>query len=134
MIFFIWTLDAPQEPGAQQIREAMKRQQEAWNRGDLQGFMADYWKSDSLKFIGKNGVTYGWQSTLDRYKQSYPDQATMGTLNFEIISLDMLDNTHYFMIGRWQLISKTKAPLSGHFTLLWKKIDHQWKIIVDHSS
>ena len=54
------------------ILESMKQSQEYWNSGDLDGFMHNYWKSDSLKFIGKSGVTYGWQASLDRYKIVIP--------------------------------------------------------------
>ncbi|HLC82952.1 MAG TPA: DUF4440 domain-containing protein, partial [Bacteroidia bacterium] len=60
------------------ITKAMQDQEAAWNKGDLEAFMIPYWKSDSLKFVGKSGITYGWQNTLDNYKKNYPDKATMG--------------------------------------------------------
>ena len=31
--------------------------------------MEGYWKSESLKFYGANGVTYGWDNTLERYQK-----------------------------------------------------------------
>jgi hypothetical protein len=49
------------------IRSLLHTQTQAWNRGDLEGFMQTYWQSDSLLFIGKSGVTRGWQKTLDNY-------------------------------------------------------------------
>lgn len=115
------------------IRQVMHTQQEAWNRADIETFMEGYWKSDSLKFIGRNGITYGWQTTLDNYKKSYPTPDAMGKLTFTILTLDILSETSAFMIGRWHLKRATDEP-GGHFTLLWRKINGKWVIIADHTS
>lgn len=115
------------------IRQVMNTQQEAWNRADIETFMEGYWKSDSLKFIGRNGITYGWQTTLDNYKKSYPTPDAMGKLTFTILTLDILSETSAFMIGRWHLKRATDEP-GGHFTLLWRKINGKWVIIADHTS
>ncbi len=120
---------------SKQIAAIMQVQQEAWNEGDLEGFMAPYWKSDSLMFIGKKGVTRGWQQTLDNYKKSYPDKASMGQLNFDILSIDMVSKDAAYVIGRWHLKRNAdKGNLDGHFTLLLKRINKQWVIVSDHSS
>lgn len=115
------------------IRQVMNTQQEAWNRADIETFMEGYWKSDSLKFIGRNGITYGWQTTLDNYKKSYPTPHAMGKLTFTILTLDILSETSAFMIGRWHLKRASDEP-GGHFTLLWRKINGKWVIIADHTS
>ncbi|MBX2969612.1 MAG: nuclear transport factor 2 family protein [Cyclobacteriaceae bacterium] len=115
------------------IRKVMLEQQEAWNRADIASFMEGYWKSDSLKFIGRNGITYGWQTTLENYKKGYPTPEAMGKLTFTILSLEVLSGTSAYMIGRWQLKRKTDEP-GGHFTLLWRKINGKWVIVADHTS
>lgn len=115
------------------IRQVMNTQQEAWNHADIETFMEGYWKSDSLKFIGRNGITYGWQTTLDNYKKSYPTPDAMGKLTFTILTLDILSETSAFMIGRWHLKRASDEP-GGHFTLLWRKINGKWVIIADHTS
>lgn len=115
------------------IRSIMDTQAKAWNRGDLEGFMGPYWKSDSLLFIGKSGVTYGWQATLDNYKRSYPDKAAMGELTFTYITFKKMAPDAYFVVGKWHL-RREAGDLSGHFSLLLKKIDKEWKIVADHSS
>ena len=43
------------------IRKVLDNQTIAWNKGDIEGFMQGYWKNDSLMFIGKNGINWGWQ-------------------------------------------------------------------------
>lgn len=115
------------------IEKAMHAQELAWNKGDIEGFMSSYWNSDSLKFIGKNGITFGWQSTLDNYKKSYPDKATMGELTFSIVSVELLSENNCYVIGSWNLKRK-KGDVGGFYTLLWKKIKGQWVIVSDHTS
>jgi len=120
---------------SKQIAAIMQVQQESWNEGDLEGFMAPYWKSDSLSFIGKMGVTRGWQQTLDNYKKSYPDKASMGQLSFDILTIDVVSKDAANVIGRWHLKRNVdKGNLDGHFTLLLKKINNLWVIVSDHSS
>lgn len=114
------------------IRNVMTNQQDAWNRADLETFMQGYWKSDSLKFIGRNGLTFGWQTTLENYRRGYPTPEAMGKLTFTIINLEVLSNDAAFMIGRYHLKRKADEP-SGLFTLLWRKINERWVIVVDHT-
>ncbi len=115
------------------IRHLMDDQVRAWNKGDVGGFMDGYWKSDSLMFVGKNGPEYGWQPVLEHYKKGYPDQAAMGVLKFDHLLLKKLSGEYYFVTGAWQ-IHKTAGDIGGQFTLLFRKLDGAWKIIVDHTS
>jgi uncharacterized protein (TIGR02246 family) len=115
------------------IRTLLHTQTEAWNKGDLEAFMQTYWNNDSLQFIGRNGVTWGWQKTLANYKRNYPDKAAMGTLAFDIIQIKMLSDDYYHVTGKWMLQRAADAP-SGHYTLLLRKIAGAWKIVSDHSS
>ncbi len=116
----------------QEILAVMQMQEKAWNNGNIDEFMQGYWQSDSLMFIGKNGIKYGWQTTLDNYKKSYPDKATMGKLQFETIKLEISGNAAY-MLGEWSLERVADNP-NGYFTLYWKKINNKWVITIDHTS
>jgi ketosteroid isomerase-like protein len=120
------------QKGAQSVRRLMAEQQVSWNKGDINGFMEHYWKSDSLKFIGSKGITYGWQKTLDNYIKGYPDKTAMGMLNFTLIEVSELSSSAVFVIGKWEL--QKEKPASGHFTLLWRKINKKWVIVSDHTS
>jgi ketosteroid isomerase-like protein len=115
------------------IRQLLHAQTESWNRGDIEGFMQTYWKSDSLMFIGKSGVTRGWQKTLENYKKGYPDTVAMGKLSFNILSVRQVSGEHCFVVGKWML-KRSIGDLSGHYTLLLQKIKGQWVIVADHSS
>lgn len=116
------------------IRTLLDKQTKSWNCGDLRGFMNGYWKSDSLMFIGKNGVTYGYEQTLANYRKSYPDMDAMGELEFDILKVTRLAPDAYYVIGKWHLIRDKAGDLSGHYTLLFRKIKGQWVIVADHSS
>ena len=116
-----------------EIHALLQKQTEAWNRGDVEGFMEGYWKNDSLMFIGKSGITYGWQQTLDNYKKGYPDKTAMGFLTFTLIELKPLSKKYFSVVGKWHL-KRTIGDLSGHYTLLLKKIKGTWVVISDHSS
>ena len=116
-----------------EIRNLLTRQTQAWNAGNIDGFMQTYWQSDSLMFVGKEGVTWGWKNTLEHYKKSYPGKTAMGELSFDIISIKTLSDQYYFVVGKWML-KRTAGDLSGHYNLLIQKINGAWKIIADHSS
>lgn len=114
------------------ILNVMKEQEKAWNDGDIDTFMQGYWQSDSLMFIGKNGIKYGWATTLNNYKKSYPNKDAMGKLEFKVIQLE-INKSNAYMLGKWSLVRKEDNP-NGYFTLYWKKIKDQWFITIDHTS
>jgi len=115
------------------IREYLKIQQNCWNEGNIECFMAYYWKSDSLRFVGKDGITYGWKATLERYKERYPDKISMGHLDFEVLSIEAYTPKTVILIGKWQL-TREAGDLGGHFSLIWKKVKGEWVIVIDHTS
>jgi len=130
---FITTGSFAQSKDELEIRKLLRDQSTAWNRGDIETFMKGYWENDSLMFIGKSGVTYGWSKTLSNYKRGYPDTASMGKLTFTLIRLQNLSPEYFHVIGKWHL-QRTIGNVEGHFTLLFRKINGRWMIIADHSS
>ncbi len=115
------------------IRKVMDDQTAAWNRGDLEDFMKGYWKSDKLKFVSGDKVTYGWQQTLDNYKRTYGTPEKMGTLTFSDLEIELLSKDAAFVTGSWHLKREKDDP-KGKFTLLWRKFKGRWLIVADHSS
>ena len=115
------------------IFKIMNLQEIAWSKGDVEGYMQGYWKSDSLRFITKKGVVFGWQNMLDRYKKSYPDKNAMGKLKFSELVFEPLSRHKILVTGKWTL-TRTEDELSGYFTLIWQKIKGQWVIVLDHTS
>ena len=116
------------------ILTILKRQTTDWNAGRVDKFMIGYWPSDSLTFVGKAGITYGYAETLANYKKRYPDRASMGTLKFDILQLDFPAPNVAYVIGRFHLTRPKIGDADGHFTLLWRRIKKRWIIVSDHSS
>jgi len=132
-LLLAFSLFKTQAQDRQAVLKVLQSQQLAWNRGDVDAFMQGYWHSDSLVFVGKTAPAYGWQTTLDHYKKSYPDKATMGELAFTITKVDVLDKSNAFVLGGWHL-KRDQGDVGGYFTLWFKKIDGKWVIVCDHTS
>ena len=133
ILFALFTFTSyAQSPDEAAILEVMKQQEEAWNNFDLEAFMEGYWKSDSLKFFGKSGVTHGWEQTLEQYKKGYPDKSHTGTLNFKIEQISPIESNSYYVMGRFYL-TREAGDAEGIFMIIFKKIDGAWKIISDTS-
>ena len=114
-------------------RDILAKQTQSWNKGDLNGFMEGYWKSDSLQFIGKNGVIYGWNNTLQNYQQSFPNAEAMGKLSFDVVSIKTLHSDMAYVTGKWKL-DRSAGNLNGNFTMLHRRMPEGWRIIADQYS
>jgi ketosteroid isomerase-like protein len=116
------------------IRLVLSSQVDAWNRGDLKGFMAGYRESPKLTFQSGGDRTEGWNETYARYRKRYQEEGKeMGQLTFDRIELKMLSENSAYVLGQWKLKLKSESP-SGLFTLIMKKTDQGWKIVHDHTS
>jgi hypothetical protein len=134
IIAFAFSIQAQKtNPAIKEVTSLLMKQQSAWNEGNIDNYMSYYWHSDSLRFMGKNGVTKGWKNTLEKYKKSYPDKETMGILTFDNLEYEIIDNDNIIVIGSWKL-SRIKDNVGGYFSLLWRNINHNWVIIIDHTS
>ncbi len=115
-----------------EIRSVLDRQVDAWNRGDVVGFMQGYWKSDELEFTTPQGTTRGWQATLDRYRTKYPTREAMGTLRFERLTVARPTPETAEVSGRYR-VETTSGVKSGRFFLKMRRIDGAWVIVSDHT-
>jgi ketosteroid isomerase-like protein len=118
---------------AAEIRAVMAAQVEAWNRGDIDGFMDGYAHSNTTEFVSGDKLTRGWQTVRDRYKKKYDSRAKMGTLTFSEIKITNLAPDAALVLGRWKLVRKSDKP-HGIFTLLFRHTPAGWRIVHDHTS
>ena len=126
---------SPASADAGAVEQVLREQSAAWNRRDLEAFMASYWNSPSLTFYSGAEISAGWQATLERYRLRY--QATgkeMGRLVFSDLRIEMLGPESAFVRGSYELtMSDGKTP-HGIFTLIFRKFPDGWKIVHDHTS
>jgi ketosteroid isomerase-like protein len=120
---------------ADEILRILRSQEQAWNRKDLDAFMAGYWNSDNLTFFSAGTQISGWARTLERYRNTYQAEGKeMGHLTFSNLQTEPLGTDAAFVRGAWHLtMSDGKTP-HGLFTLIWRKFPDGWKIVHDHTS
>lgn len=115
------------------IIAVLQKQQEDWNRGDLKGFMNGYWNSDTLRLVTIRGVNYGWEKMLTNYQKTFPDSASMGKLDYDVIHVELICETDVLVTGKW-LLNMNKKFKGGYFTFLFRKLKGKWVIVADHTS
>ena len=125
----------PKEDIKASVEQVLHQQQDAWNRHDLESFMAGYWNSPELTFFSGAKTTSGWQATIERYRKTYQSEGhEMGKLEFSELRVEALGADAAFVRGAWQLtMSEGKTP-HGLFTLVFRKFPNGWKIVHDHTS
>ena len=118
---------------ANAIKAVLEAQAAAWNRGELEGYMDGYDRSNSTEFVGGDTITRGWQTVLDRYRRNYNSKEKMGVLTFSNLEIRILSKDAALVLGRWHLKRAGDEP-HGLFTLLFRKTKSGWRIVHDHSS
>lgn len=121
------------ESDKNEIISVLKQQEKFWNKGDIDGFMQGYVKSDFLVFNGSSGPFYGWDSVKDRYIKTYPSKEKMGALNFKIHNISLITSSVAQLIGQF-FLSYPKSEVSGYFTLVLIKSKGEWLILSDHTT
>ena len=126
---------AQSAPDKSAVRQLLTEQEDAWNRHDLEGFMRGYWKSPDLTFFSSNGITKGWDATLQRYRTRYQSEGReMGKLEFSDLNIQMLGPEAAFVRGRWHLKFSDGKDAGGVYTLIIRKFSEGWRIVHDHTS
>jgi len=136
MVFAVFSVGRDSRDSASSaIRKVIEEQQAAWNRQDLEGFMAGYWNSPELTFFSGAHEAKGWEAALDRYKKTYQSAGhEMGKLEFSNLRIEILGPEAAFVRGEFRLtMSDGKTP-HGLFTLVFRKFPDGWKIVHDHSA
>jgi beta-aspartyl-peptidase (threonine type) len=115
------------------VEAVMRASEEGWNRGDVEAFVEHYWKSDDVTFSGGGKTTRGWEATAQRYREKYPTREKMGRLSFSNLEITPLGDEAALVLGEWKL-EREEEPVSGNFSLVFRKIDGRWVIVHDHTS
>ena len=117
----------------QAVRAVIEAQRDAWNRGNIEGYMDGYARSADTVFVSGDTVNRGWQNVLERYKKSYNSREKMGTLTFSDLEITALGKDAAVVIGSWRLKRANDEP-HGKFTLIFRRLKQGWRIVHDHTS
>ena len=133
--FLIFLVSCKSTNHCNEIYDLMKQQEDAWNNGNIDNFMNTYWQNDSLVFIGKYGISYGWDKTYSNYKNSYKTKEQMGTLEFKNLICNTINDSTHIVTGKWSLKRNDSiGNINGFYSLIWVKKQTGWKITYDHTS
>ena len=120
---------------AAEVRAVLNAQVEAWNRGDLDAFMAGYWDSPDLVFFSNKAETRGWQQTLERYRATYKAEGRqMGMLDFPRLEIKVLGPEAVLARGQWRLKMPDGKESTGMTSVTFLKLPEGWRIVHDHTS
>ena len=133
LAFAIFPALAPAATAEAAIRAGLAAQLEAWNRGDIPGFVTTY--ADDCTFVGKT-ILQGRDQLLARYKRTYPSPAAMGKLTFSNLTVRSLAAGAAVVTGEWRLDREASGggPVGGLFSLVWQREHGAWRIVLDHTS
>ena len=115
------------------IRDVFEASCAAWNRSDLDGYLASYWDTDKTIWISGGSLTRGKQAIAAAYKSRFSGTQPMGELTLKELEIDVLTAEDAIAFGRWMLVFSDKET-EGFFTVQLKKVESTWRIVHDHSS
>lgn len=121
-----------QSPDEKQIQKVIEEEMEAWNRGDIEGYVQFYTPDDSCRMIYSSGITYGRDSILAFYKKHWPKEK-MGKLELDQTTMERVSDEYYFVTGRFTVFTNGKT-IRGRYSSLMKKVNGKWYIYTDHSA
>ena len=116
------------------VVEVLERQRDAWNRGDLDGYMEGYARTPALVFTSGGKIRRGWDEARAAYQQRYgQDRSGMGQLAFEIVDVQPVGADAAIVLGRWRLTDTPQAG-GGVFSVILERRPEGWRIVHDHTT
>ena len=114
----------------------LRTQESAWNRGDLERFVAEgYERSPALTFYSGGEISRGFDTLLERYRKRYQEGGReMGKLSFTEVETLLLGSDCGILRGRWRLDFLKDPAVGGLFTLVMERTSDGWRIVHDHTS
>ncbi len=124
------------DPDDAAVRAVLEVQRAAWNRGDLDAFMAGYLRSPDLVMASGDKLLHGFDAVRASYQERYGvDRSGMGRLELDVLRIQRVGPDKVFVLGRWRLMQPATATSGGGvFTLVMEKRPEGWRIIHDHTS
>ncbi len=126
--------DAPPADPTATVQQLLESSADAWNRGDLEGFVGDYARDSGTTFMAGGTVQYGFDWIYGNYSGWWDLGDERDSLRFESVAARALGSDHILATARFVLFRGDSVTASGPFTLVWRRIEGEWKIIHDHTS
>ena len=115
------------------IRNVFEAGCAAWNRGDLDGYLASYWDSDKTLWVSGGSLQRGRKAIVEAYRARFATPQEMGQITLAGLEIEVLTDTDAIAFGRWMLALEARSS-HGFFTVQLKKIEGSWLFVSDHAS
>lgn len=110
---------------------------QAWNRGDIDGYMAHHVNSPELTFVGSSGAVRGWEQILGSYRRAFFSTGSAGRhVFFSEVRVRPLDQGRAIVHGMYQYLDPSTRERIGHgwTTMVLVRTPEGWKIAHRHNS
>jgi beta-aspartyl-peptidase (threonine type) len=125
-------------PDAVALRDTIiaqfSRSADAWTRGDLDAFMADYAEDSLTGYVTGGRVQHGFARIRAGYAPRFAPGAIRDSLRFENFEVRPLAPRVALVTARFVLFSGGSTTASGPFSLVMERRPDGWKILHDHTS
>src|SRR5579875_927331 len=104
------------------------KQQDAWNKGDLDGYLSHYKDAPDTQAVLASLVR-GLNNIRAAYRQNFPSRDAMGNIEDTDVEVRMLGDNFALATGRYHLTRSKKAggPAEGTFSELFEKTSAGWQ-------
>ena len=105
----------------------------AWNRGDLDAFMTDYYPGERTSYVTSRGVIHDPARIRERYAPRFAPGGVHDSLSFENVEVDPLapDVVH---VLAWYVLSRRDSTIArGPTSLVMLRHAGRLRIVHDHS-
>lgn len=114
------------------VAAMLARGADAWNRGDLDGFMSDY--VPDATFVTSRDVVRGVAAIRARYAPRFGPGGVRDSLSFQDLEVDVLGPDVANAIAYYVLMRGDSVTARGPTSLVVRRVEGRWRIVHDHSS
>jgi len=110
-------------------------QETAWNKGELDGFLAGFKDAPDTQAVLGNRAT-GMTEIRTAFHNNYPNREAMGLLAYSDVEARVLGENYALATGKYHLDRSKKygGPADGTFTEVMEKTPKGWQIIFDETT
>ena len=118
---------------AREVTAMLSTSAKAWNRGDIDAFMTDYYPGERTSYVTSRGVIHDPARIRERYAPRFAPGGVHDSLSFEDVEVDPLAPGVVHVLA-WYVLSRGDSTVArGPTSLVMLRHDGRLRIVHDHS-
>jgi beta-aspartyl-peptidase (threonine type) len=118
----------------QKIYSLLIKMPDRWNAHDLDGYLSVFWNSPDLLTVIEGEQIKGWGDLSATYHRGYTNLDEMGYFTPDRIQIQMVTPDVAVALDWWTNYGKRGKKTLGTSTVVLKKFEEGWKVVVSHTS